>query len=288
MPNKKSIHHEFEILRRLLQGRIPGVGENPEELDRALSHFLRMLEKETRTTLPPKKSFWQHHWFACANIAVSFEHFADEKRINNSMINIRTLETLRMLIEYRILERTCSYYSICRQLRFMMESMLQAYYIDTEYPDLDLMAKISVLKQMTKDRKAIGHFLLDMIDFKSRIRFEVCGRKLDVRTRIEGLYRELSDTVHPAFKDFVPFAKRDVDPLEWISRYLLVPNPRLSQYCVEKLNQVMDIIYLLVFDNYRGYAFIAFKQIRETLSTTNCHLTLSYLDFLEKEKSKKD
>jgi len=277
MPKNEDIYKEFNIFRKLLQTLTPGIGRSSEEVDKALDRYLRKLEKSALSTLPPSKSYWQHHMFACANIAASFGSYADDERKRNSVINIRMLEVLRLLIEYRILERTCSYYSICRQLRFMLESMLQAYYVDAEYGELDLQGKISVLKQMKRDGKAIGSKLLNMIDIDKRIKLRSMKKKVSVRARIENLYKDLSNTVHPDYSDFLPFLTESGDHFEWISRYMLVPNPKLSDYCSQKLNQVMDIIYLLIFDNFQVYALVPFKWIRDALSATNCFLTFDYL-----------
>jgi hypothetical protein len=284
MPQNKDVYREFNIFRKLLQDKTPGVGRNPEEVDKALTRFLGKLEKHTLSTLPPSKSYWQHHLFACANIAGSFGSFADDKRKLSSVMNIRMLEVLRLLIEYRILERACAYYSICRQLRFMLESMLQAYYVDAEYSELDLQGKISVLKQMKKDKRSIGRPLLDMISIDKRIELWSMKKRVNITGRIENLYKELSDSVHPDYSDFLPFLTESGDHFEWISRFMLVPNPKLSDYCSEKLNQVMDMIYLLVFDNFQGYAFVPLKWTEDVLSDTKCFLTLSYID----SKRKKD
>jgi hypothetical protein len=281
---KKDVYKEFNVFQKLLQDRTPGVGRNPEEVDKALTRFLRKLEKHTLSTLPPNKSYWQHHLFACANIAGSFGSFANDKEKRSSVMNIRMLELLRLLIEYRILERACAYYSICRQLRFMLESMLQAYYVDAEYSELDLQGKISVLKQMKKDRRAIGSPLLDMIGIDKRIEMK---ERVNIRGRIENLYKELSDSVHPDYSDFLPFLTDSGDHLEWISRFMLVPNPKLSDYCSEKLNQVMDMIYLLAFDNFRGYAFVPLKWTEDVFSATNCFLTSSYIHYKESISAKK-
>jgi hypothetical protein len=158
-----------------------------------------------------------------------------------------------------------------------------------KYPKLDLHGKIQILKQMKKARKAIGGSLLREIDLNKRIKIEdYDGKEIDLTKHIKTLYRELSDTIHPDYKDYVPFSKNDKEYyFDWISRYIFIPNPKLSSYCLEKLNQVMDVIYLLVFDNFRGYAFVVFDQIRDILLKTNCHLSLCFIkSFTPSESSK--
>lgn len=201
------------------------------------------------------------------------------------MVFIRLLEIERLLLEYRILDRACSYYSICRQLRFMMESIVQAYYVDMEYPKLDLQGKIRILKRMKKAKNAIGGSLFREMDLNKRIKIESHdGKEIDLTRLIKTLYRELSDTVHPDYKDYVPFSENGEEHyFDWISRCILVPNPKLSGYSLEKLNQVMDIVYLLVFDNFRVFAFVIFGQIEEVLSKTNCLLSLRYIRSFEKK-----
>jgi hypothetical protein len=279
MSQRKDIYSDFLVFSKFLQSRIPGVGSNQDEVEKAFSSFLRKLHTKGLATCPPKNSFWHHHFFACRNISGSFAHFMGEKEVANSMVFIRLLEIERLLLEYRILDRTCSYYSICRQLRFMMESILQAYYVDMNFSQLDLLEKIPILKQMKEDRKAIGGSLLKEIDLNMRIKMQdYDGKDINLAKQIKNLYRELSDTIHPDYKDYVPFSKNDEEVyFDWISRYTFTPNPKLSSYCLEKLNQVMDVIYLLVFDNFRGYAFVVFGQIRDILLKANCHLSLCFI-----------
>jgi hypothetical protein len=170
----------------------------------------------------------------------------------------------------------------------MMESILQAYYVDMEYPKLDLHGKIPILKRMKKTKKAIGVSLLREMDLNKRIKIEdYDGKEIDLIKHIKILYRELSDTIHPDYKDYVPFSKSGEEYyFDWISRHILIPNPKLSSYCLERLNQVMDVVYLLVFDNFRGYAFVVFDQIRDVLSKTNCHLSLCFIrSFMPPESS---
>lgn len=258
-----------------------GLFGNEEEIESLCSRFLKRLEKISITTFVNKTSLsWFHHWFACFKIGISIRTVMKGDEYLNSMVFIRLQETQRLLIEYRILDRLCAYYSIFRQLRFMLESVLQAYYIDKEYPEVNLQGKLSILKQMKRDKKAIGKPLLEMTNLNSH-----------VKQKINGLYKELSDAVHPDYKDYLPFTKaqtrKDVY-FEWISRWALVPNPKLAQLCLQKLNQVMDIIYLLIFDTFGGNALIVFKDIKEVLSRAECNLSLKFIDsFTHREQPKR-
>ena len=186
----------------------------------------------------------------------------------NSMVFVRLNEIERLLIEYRVLYMTCSYYSISRQLRFMLESVIQSYYIDTEYPKIGMLGKLSVLKQMKRDRKAIGRPLVNMTNLGS-----------DVKEKIISLYRELSDVVHPDYQDYIPFARptEKEEYFNWISRLVLLPNPKVANYCLEKLNEVMDIVYFLIFESFGSVALIGLPRFEEVLHKANCELSLNFV-----------
>ncbi len=109
-----------------------------------------------------------------------------EKMIRNRtnlLMAVRFTECYQSLVWIEWLALRGGYYQVCRELRSILEGVLQAFYIDMIYRDLNIHGKLAVLKEMTLERSNFGGKLI--------------GKAKPPETQaIQELYKKLSDFVH--------------------------------------------------------------------------------------------
>lgn len=110
-------------------------------------------------------------------------------RKNDLLIAIRLVEAFRMFNWIKVCLTCGSYQSIFRELRFMLDGIAQACYIDLNHMETSLECKLEVYKALGEIGGFIGSSLFDRIKgFKEK-------------QEIKDLYSELSRFVHPSIEE---------------------------------------------------------------------------------------
>lgn len=102
------------------------------------------------------------------------------------LMAVRFTEAFQGLLWIEFLSLSGGYFQALRELRNMLESTVQAYYVDSEYPELDVEGKLAVLKEMARCRNHYGGRLIQKA-------------KPPRKREIKALYSELSEYVHPSY-----------------------------------------------------------------------------------------
>ncbi len=110
-------------------------------------------------------------------------------RRNELLIAIRLVEAFRIFNWIKICLACGSYQSVFRELRFMLDGVAQACYIDLNHFDASLVSKLEVYKALGEVGGFIGSSLFDRIKgFKKK-------------QILKNLYAELSRFVHPSIEE---------------------------------------------------------------------------------------
>jgi hypothetical protein len=110
-------------------------------------------------------------------------------RRNELLIAIRLVEAFRIFNWIKICLACGSYQSVFRELRFMLDGVAQACYIDLNHFDASLVCKLEVYKALGEMGGFIGSGLFDRIKgFKKK-------------QILKDIYTELSRFVHPSIEE---------------------------------------------------------------------------------------
>ena len=152
--------------------------------------------------------------------------------------------------------RSGAYHTAIRELRFVFESFIHAYYIDKEHPDSKMVCKLEIIKEIEK--MLFGSKLIEKTDLKSK-------------EKLKSLYSRLSKCIHSSYEELS--AGKSDQP--FLSAY----DKELFDKCYIFKNEVMDaIIFILIsFDNEIIDKIQRNKRTMDFLNESNCELCLSLL-----------
>ena len=110
-------------------------------------------------------------------------------RRNELLIAIRLVEAFRIFSWIKICLACGSYQSVFRELRFMLDGVAQACYIDINHFDASLSSKLEVYKALGDMGGFIGSTLFDRL------------KRFEKKQALKDLYIELSRFVHPSIEE---------------------------------------------------------------------------------------
>ncbi|MHA1195199.1 MAG: hypothetical protein ACTSRH_02300 [Promethearchaeota archaeon] len=137
------------------------------------------------------------------------------------------LMAIRFVESFKIFKwiKTCllfgSYNSIFRDLRFLIESILQAYYIDLNHFNASLESKLEVFKALSEYDSFYGKRLIDKI------------KDLKNKNKLKKIFNDLSKYVHASYEESKPFIKNN-------SKYEIVDSLKYNRYNKEILLKCID------------------------------------------------
>ncbi len=110
-------------------------------------------------------------------------------RRNELLIAIRLVEAFRIFNWIKICLACGSYQSVFRELRFMLDAVAQACYIDLNHIDASLVSKLEVYKALGDMGGFIGSTLFDRI------------KGFNKKQILKDVYTKLSRFVHPSIEE---------------------------------------------------------------------------------------
>lgn len=131
-----------------------------------------------------------------------------------------------------------NYPVIYRNLRYILELICQAYYVDTEYPNLSLDEQIEKTKET--EEKVYGWNLV-----KSVLRKIFNSNESSIRLKFKPSWDYLNKHVHPSAKQMDIVAKEDFSSLV-IDSF----NEKLARNALRDTSEVFDIIDMIIFKKY--------------------------------------
>jgi len=115
-----------------------------------------------------------------------------------------------------------AYHTAIRELRFILESVVQAYYMDKGHPDSNLECKIEIIKEI---ERLVGGTLIDRTDLKNK-------------DKLKKLYQKLCKYIHSSYEELQEISH---------SKITFTYDKELFDKCYTFTNKVMDaIIFVLI------------------------------------------
>ncbi len=149
------------------------------------------------------------------------------------LIAIRFVESFKIFNWIKTSLICGSYSSVFRDLRFLIDSIIQAYYIDLNHFNVELNSKLEILKALSEYSRFYGSELINKI------------KGLSKKQELRDLFSELSNYVHASYEECIPFidptSKTDViDSLKFN-----IYNEALLKKCVAKCIEVSKWLIIL-------------------------------------------
>jgi len=160
-------------------------------LSKDVFKFLRDIQdevgKRTQANVGKRIYIWSDHYNNWIDIIQPILNSTSKEEQENSMVILRLIELNNQL--FWILTNViynAAYHQVIRELRFILDSMMQAYYLDIEHPDADIYCKLEIVKEIEKE--AFGTRLIERLPIQHK-------------DRIKQLYSLLSKYSHSSYEE---------------------------------------------------------------------------------------
>ena len=227
--------------------------------------FLRDIQdevgKETRAKVGKSIYTWSDHYSNWINIIESILRSTSKEEQLNSMVVPRLIELNNQL--FWILTNViynAAYHQVIRELRFILDSMMQAFYLDMQHPEADIYCKLEIVKEIEKE--AFGTRLIERLP-------------LQHKDGIKQLYSLLSKYSHSSYEELESLI---LTGKVWV-RVTPTFDGELFAQCQNLTHKVMDVVYFVVLNRFPQLCPVI-KQNRvvmEILEKFGADLTLDYL-----------
>jgi hypothetical protein len=143
-----------------------------------------------------------------------------------------SLTFFRLLFSYREMQwitdaiNQNAYHQAIRELRFVLESFVQAYYVDKNHMGTDIKCKMEIVKEI---ECLFGAKLIDGTDLKKK-------------NELNALYGELCDYVHGTFKELSFSMPKNY---EAIAKLEFIYDKEMADVCWDFVNRTIDAIFFI-------------------------------------------
>lgn len=243
------------------------IGEIPEArktLNENMSFMLKILEdirKETEEDQKEKVYVWSEHYSNWIDILKYFYECIGKENFLNSCVGFRLTQLNKELLWF-LLECTSGVYDNAnRTLRYVLESFLQAYYVDREHPGATMECKLEILKEIDR---LTGEKLIKNLDIDGKH-----------KQQINILYSDLCKFVHPSYKEW----QKIVEGGDVSSKITFFYDKKSFEECIELTDKVIDIIVFLLmnFSNEMIEKITGDKIFLESISNVKNSLVIQYI-----------
>jgi hypothetical protein len=215
------------------------------------------VEKETNQKEGNRYSLWSDWYSNWIDLFKWLIEINEEKY--SSLFVFRLYELNKQLLWIRKCVYSGAYHTAIRELRFVLESFIQAYYIDKEHLDSEMKCKLEIIKEIDK---LIGAKLIDNTDLKNK-------------KEMKDLYSELSKYIHSSYEELELLIKEG--KIHTYSAF--VYDNKFFSKCYDFTNKVMDSIMFIIL----SFEKRIIKKVQEDelmmkfLIDTDCKLSLRLL-----------
>lgn len=225
-----------------------------------LKKYFDEVEEETKQKVGIRFSDWSEHYNNWIDFARPVHKTTSKSEQNNSITIFRLVEMGNIILWVWFSVIWGRYHTAIRELRYIFESFLQAYYLDMEYPTSDIVCKLEILKEI--DRELIGNRLIDRLNLKHK-------------DELKKLYQELSKYIHSSYEELKPVITEG----KVASRITFAFDQDLFDKSEELTNRVADAVYFLILNGFPQIKDLLRKDemILRSLNEFNCNLTLQFL-----------
>jgi glycosyltransferase involved in cell wall biosynthesis len=217
------------------------------------------VEEETWIKASEKYHIWVEHSNNWIDITIPLVEILSDEEKSNSLVFFRLVELHKLL--YIIHLNVCggTYHLAIRELRYALESMIQAFCLDIEHPKTTIVCKLEIIKEL---EKLVGRKLIKRLEIDS-----------SVKQKASEIYSYLSKFIHSSYKELEPVIRRGkVD-----TRVTFSFDKELFDICERLTNEVMDVLYYLIFMRFLNLENKIKDRVIQSFKKQNCTLTLSLI-----------
>jgi hypothetical protein len=217
----------------------------------------RKIHKETEDAIPEEDYFtWVEHYNNWIDLSGHFTSSVLGFDKSNGLTFFRFFELPEQLFRLHFSVLSGNYHQSIRELRYILESALQAYYIDREHPEATMGCKLEIIKEIDK---LIGARLIDRTD-------------LEHKKELKELYSDLSKYVHSSYEEL----RQAIENY----RFTLAFNKELFYKCMEFTNRVMDIFFFMMLSLYPEVipTIKEHQQLLRSLDENKCILSVKFIE----------
>lgn len=199
----------------------------------------KSVRKETMTSLGKETAL--HILDFHGNNWIDITGWVSSNYSRAEQMNIVIFQFSRLFKEIHWLQflfHNANYPVIYRNLRYILEMMAQAYYVDWKYPGLNLdeqMEKVREKEESIYGWTLINNVLCEIFNFNEQ----------DIKGKFKPLWNYLNKHAHPSAMQMEIVADQDF-------RSLLTDsfNDTLAKETLDAVDQIFDFIYLLIFQRF--------------------------------------
>ena len=213
-----------------------------------LYEHLKSIRKETITDLGNKDAL--HIIDFHANNWIDIIGWISSKYNGEEQMNIVIFQFHRLFKEIywlQFLFHNGNYPMVYRNLRYILELISQAYYIDSKYPDLSLDEQIEKTKEM--EETIYGWNLV-----KSVLCEILNSNEQSIRLNFKPLWDHLNKYVHPSVKQMDIVATEDFSSLVTDSF-----NENIAIDVLRTTNEIFDIVNMIIFKKFSRIKELSLK-----------------------------
>ncbi len=225
-----------------------------------LKKYFDEVEEETKQKVGIRFLTWSEHYNNWIDFVQPLYKNTSKSEQNNSITIFRFVEMGNIILWVWFSVIWGRYHTAIRELRYLFESFLQAYYLDTEHPISDILCKLEILKEI--DRELIGNRLIDRLNLKQK-------------DELKKLYQELSKYIHSSYEELKPVITEG----KVASRFTFAFDQDLFDKSEEFTNRVADAVYFLILNGFPQIKDLLRKDemTLRSLKEFDCNLTLQFL-----------
>lgn len=229
---------------------------NQINLDETISKGPEDAKEETEEKISKENRFnWARHYNLWIELVRNT--YKEDEEHKNSLVNfyLSSIQKSLVMIQYFVLRGV--YRVVLRELRYMLESMVLAYYIDQEHPNAGIDCKIEIQKEVTEH--LYGSRLIDSLE------------NFDNKKQIKEIYRDLSDYIHPTLQELGR-------PEEFPTRVTFKFNKDWFDRVLDYTEKVMDAIFFICLNRFEEIVDEMKKdKMIDSFKGLNYRLTLQFL-----------
>lgn len=226
--------------------------------------LLKMQEEirnETREKVGDRITAWNEHYNNWIDLLGPVILDTTKEESENSMVILRFIQ-LNKEIPW-LLKNTIEgdYHQVIRELRFILDSIMQAYYLDVEHWESDIDCKLEIVKEIEKD--AYGSRLIDKLS-------------INHKEKIKELYSTLSKYNHSSYKELESILRGGKINLLMSSSF----DEALFTHCEVLTHKVMDVVYVIILNRFPQTKNTIKENhlLLQSLEESKCIITLDYLN----------
>jgi hypothetical protein len=202
-----------------------------------------------------------------------YDLYTRKRKVRNSLTFFRVVSFYREFHWIQNCLSSSAYHQCIRELRFVLDSIVQAYYIDERHHDSDMPCKLEIVKEI--DRWGYGGKLIEQTNLR---------HKQDLKD----LYRELSTYVHGTHRELTSSVPKKPKK---IADLIFEADGEMENLCIKLTNRTIDAIFFMTLNLFPGIFGPQAKQTRikasfpRSMAEFECRLTLEKLANLEHKQS---